>query len=300
MSASVRAYVAKHSKLTRSAKNVLLQIAHYADDDGGNAFSSVATLVEDTGWSESTVHRALRAAQEQGELDIRVGFGPAGTNLYTIKLQNIGSPEDRQRHGYSNLTPGANLTPEGSSLRERQLPCRGNNKESSLRERQSPTRSNNDHGTHFRSEKSSAPESKLKFVQNAAPAPRVHINPDDVDHELDASFDVAMRDTLGAGKPGPAQVASEQALRRALATYQGRAEPLPFEEERAARERALFEWDEHEERLRSRLNSRAQAGGAEPAQTRLSGQPDVARELLREPASERVSTHSERISERKA
>jgi len=229
MSARVRAYVAKHSKLTGPAKNVLLQIAHYADDDGGNAFSSVAMLVEDTGWSESTVHRALRAAQEQGELDIRVGFGPAGTNLYTIKLRNIGSPEDRQRHGYSNLTPGVRLTPKGSSLRERQG--------SSLGERHS--RSNNDHQTRSRSEKSIAPESKLKFVQVGAPAPRVQINPDDVDHELDASFDAAMRDTLDAGKPGPAQVASEEALRRAYATHQGRTEPLLFEEERAARERAL-------------------------------------------------------------
>ncbi len=215
MSARVRAYVAMHSQLTGPAKNVLLQIAHYADGDGGNAFPSVGTLAKDTGYSESTIHRALRAAQDHGELKVEVGGGRAGSNLYTVRLKNIGSPEHSQRHGDSNLTPGVRLTPEGSSLREKQLSCKGNN----------------DHRTHFGYRNAPiVPDSPRKFVQIGAPASRVHIKPDDVDHELDASFDVAMRDTLDAGRPGPAQVASEEALRRALATYPGRTEPLPFEE----------------------------------------------------------------------
>jgi hypothetical protein len=37
------------------------------------------------------------------------------------------------------------------------------------------------------------------------------------DDELDAGFDAAMRDTLDDGKPGPAQVASEAALRAVCA-----------------------------------------------------------------------------------
>jgi hypothetical protein len=45
------------------------------------------------------------------------------------------------------------------------------------------------------------------------------------DDELDASFDAAMRDTLDAGEPGPAQVASEASLRRAYAGWSGR--PVP-------------------------------------------------------------------------
>jgi hypothetical protein len=36
---------------------------------------------------------------------------------------------------------------------------------------------------------------------------------------LNESFDAAMRDTLKAGKPGPAQLASEQALREAYADW---------------------------------------------------------------------------------
>lgn len=49
MSAKLRAYVARYSALKRSAKGVLLAIAHYADDDGIGAFPSVATLIRDTG-----------------------------------------------------------------------------------------------------------------------------------------------------------------------------------------------------------------------------------------------------------
>jgi hypothetical protein len=39
------------------------------------------------------------------------------------------------------------------------------------------------------------------------------------DDELDASFDAAMRDTLDAGKPVPAQMASEASLRAAYANW---------------------------------------------------------------------------------
>ncbi|MGH7840328.1 MAG: helix-turn-helix domain-containing protein [Candidatus Binataceae bacterium] len=42
----------------------MLAIAHYAEDDGTQAFPSIATLVSVTGLSESSVHRSISKAKK--------------------------------------------------------------------------------------------------------------------------------------------------------------------------------------------------------------------------------------------
>ena len=135
MSAKVRAYAAQHSKLRRSSKTVILQIAHYANDDGTSAYPSIRTIARDCGISPSAVNRALRTARESGELDIQYNLGPHGTNLYRIRLENIGSLADLEAAGLAapsrNDTPVI-LTPKGSTIRGNQYSC------SSLRSVSSP------------------------------------------------------------------------------------------------------------------------------------------------------------------
>lgn len=124
MSATLRAYVAKHSKLKGSARAVLEAIAHYARDDGGGAYPSISTLARESRASESSVHRAIREAQLAGELQVDRCRGPNGTNLYRINLESMGSSAVPLRTGPIDcgdvkalMTPPVNLTPKGSSLR---------------------------------------------------------------------------------------------------------------------------------------------------------------------------------------
>src|SRR5271156_1880041 len=99
MDSKTRMYIAKHSTLKGSAKSVLLAIAEHAKDDGTGAYPSVATIARHCAIDPSTVHRALRLARESGELSIQYNLGPKGTNLYSIRLENIGSQADRQAAG---------------------------------------------------------------------------------------------------------------------------------------------------------------------------------------------------------
>jgi hypothetical protein len=91
----------------RRAKAVLMQIAHYAADDGTGAYPSIATLVRDTGLSESTVHRALRDAERSGELQVRPKRGARGANFYIVVIDKISSRTDHQRYRvYEDIAAG--------------------------------------------------------------------------------------------------------------------------------------------------------------------------------------------------
>lgn len=70
---SIRAidWVFQHSNARLSARSVLLAIAYAADESGGNAKVTKATLAAKTGYDESTVRRALRILEEIGELERR-------------------------------------------------------------------------------------------------------------------------------------------------------------------------------------------------------------------------------------
>lgn len=64
---------------------MLLAIADFADDDG-NAYPSVGTLAKKCRMKQRNANYILRTLQTSGELEIRVGEGPYGTNRYRVNL----------------------------------------------------------------------------------------------------------------------------------------------------------------------------------------------------------------------
>jgi len=264
MSLRVRAYVAKHSKLTRSVKALLLQIAHYSGDDGTGAYPSIATLQKDCGISPSTVHRALKEARQSSELAIQYNLGTNGTNLYRIRLENIGSTSDREAAGLAvpstciSVTPPVILTPKGSSaLRDQQYSSptrRSSYHDAENSKAESNSRDGNALGAGtgrghrpFKKPRWCCPRC-LKFDCRGCPGVLT-------EEELIAAFDDLMRDTVDVGKPGPAQLASEAALRNAYANWRPFGpghESQSLEEERAARERKVAEWEDYERQFHSK------------------------------------------------
>jgi len=70
MSVEATTWVWKHSATRGNNRLVLLAIADWADDDGGNAWPSVRKLAEKCLLSESTVHRIIRELSEAGQLEV--------------------------------------------------------------------------------------------------------------------------------------------------------------------------------------------------------------------------------------
>lgn len=64
-------WVMAHSPrdLTGVEQSVAIVLASFADDDGGSAFPSIATLCQATHWSERTVVRALRELTRRGVIE---------------------------------------------------------------------------------------------------------------------------------------------------------------------------------------------------------------------------------------
>ena len=263
MSLRVRAYVAKHSKLTRSVKALLLQIAHYAGDDGTGAYPSIATLQKDCGISPSTVHRALKEARQSSELAIQYNLGTNGTNLYRIRLEKIGSAADLEAAGLA--VPSVRVADTPCHPDTQGIFCSRDQQYSSLTRRssyhdaenskaESNSRDGNALGAGtgrghrpFKKPKWCCPRC-LKFDCRGCPGVLT-------DGELVAAFDAVMRDTVDVGKPGPAQLASEAALRNAYANWRPFGpghEPQSLEEERAARERKVAEWEDYERQFHSK------------------------------------------------
>jgi len=91
---------------------VLLCIADRANDEGLDAFPSIANLARRTKLHERTVQRCLRNIEALGELDVRLGEGPRGSNLYVMRLDSFALPIPRQlargdkSPGVANRHPG--------------------------------------------------------------------------------------------------------------------------------------------------------------------------------------------------
>lgn len=87
-------------------KYVLLALADYADAKGGNVWPSVSTLVQKTGLSESTVHRALKALLDSGRIAEQKGISGRLTNTYRVVSQrrHTDTPPDSDRHPPEILT----------------------------------------------------------------------------------------------------------------------------------------------------------------------------------------------------
>lgn len=92
LSVRVQSAVWEHSRATGNAFVVLLKIADNCDDDGRNAWPSVATLARYCRCAESTVQRALRELEALGELEVaqQMGGPRAGSryapNRYRVLL----------------------------------------------------------------------------------------------------------------------------------------------------------------------------------------------------------------------
>ena len=111
MSVEVMAWVLNHSPTTGTDKIVLLGIANHADEHGGNAWPSVATLARYAGVSERSCQYALRRLVEQGHIVVhRQAGGTRSTapdrrpNLYEVVLSGVQPASPR---GGSGVQPAS-------------------------------------------------------------------------------------------------------------------------------------------------------------------------------------------------
>ncbi len=83
MSLKAMVWVLEESEAKLGDRLVLLTLAEHADDDGQDAFPSVATISRKTRLSERAVHYALRSLEDAGRI-ARDGKGPHGTTNYRL------------------------------------------------------------------------------------------------------------------------------------------------------------------------------------------------------------------------
>lgn len=85
MSIQAVAWVLRHSEARLGARLVLLSIANYADEDGGNSWPAVATIAKDARMSQRQVQRAVQTLEASGEIAIERGGGDhKHTHRYVI------------------------------------------------------------------------------------------------------------------------------------------------------------------------------------------------------------------------
>jgi len=140
MSVQAMAWALKQQVETHpEARHVLLCLANYASADGTSAFPSIATLVSDTGLSESTVRRNLHRLLATGLIEkdsqaivaARIERADRRPVCYRIVIQTRGVPlTPRAEHGVSDTSPrgvrGAStgcqaLTPDPSLIRQKEI-----------------------------------------------------------------------------------------------------------------------------------------------------------------------------------
>ena len=91
---------------------MLLAIADFADDQG-RAYPSVSTLAKKCRVKPRAANYTIAELKRSGELEIKIGRGPYGANLYRIAIDCLGvGREDRQPlQCTAPLQPGAPLQP---------------------------------------------------------------------------------------------------------------------------------------------------------------------------------------------
>lgn len=124
MSVHAISWVLRHSDESVPGRRlVLLVLADKADDDGTNAYPSVATIARETRMSERGVQYALRALEADGRIK-KLGTHPTyGTTEYRVLMGGGATIAPVQRQQGCNLRqggvqsatePGAQIAPEPS------------------------------------------------------------------------------------------------------------------------------------------------------------------------------------------
>lgn len=96
----------QHAKQSGGALVLLLAIADNAHDDGDSAYPSIGTLAKKARMTERNVNILLKQLTLAGEISIRHGEGPRGTNVYRVNLHEEPTPE--------NISPPKTFHPEKS------------------------------------------------------------------------------------------------------------------------------------------------------------------------------------------
>lgn len=84
MSVSVMTWVWRQSTATGNDRLVLLAIADAADDEGRNAWPSIATLAAKTRLDERTVRRIVRRLETEGHIEVDRAGGGRYSNTYRV------------------------------------------------------------------------------------------------------------------------------------------------------------------------------------------------------------------------
>jgi len=106
MSIRIMAKVWDVSKHSGTELLGMLAIANFANDDGC-AFPSVAALAKKCRVQPRRMNYILTNLQRSGELQLKVGGGPRGTNNYTITLETQGLHSSAGVHPSAGLHPSA-------------------------------------------------------------------------------------------------------------------------------------------------------------------------------------------------
>jgi len=86
MSIRVMTWVWDNSPVGGSERLLLLAIADCANDEGGNAWPSIATLARKCRIDGRTVQRIIRRLADAGHLTVVASAGGRGSNVYTVVM----------------------------------------------------------------------------------------------------------------------------------------------------------------------------------------------------------------------
>lgn len=87
MSVKVMSWVWDNSTAPGIDRLVLLAVADSADDNGGNAWPSVASLARKAGVNVRTVQRSIRRLADSGALKIKENAGKNGVHVYRVVMK---------------------------------------------------------------------------------------------------------------------------------------------------------------------------------------------------------------------
>ncbi len=115
MSVSVMTWVWRQAQVSGNELVVLLAIADEANDTGGNAFPSIASLATKTRLDVRTVRRVLARLTDRGLVEITTPGGGRRANTYRVLMDTPGESPPGQNalpaRAERPTTPGTRVTP---------------------------------------------------------------------------------------------------------------------------------------------------------------------------------------------